>query len=444
MKLVTVGAIAALAVPFAASATNGYFQHGYGLKAKGMAGVGTAMAVDTFGGANNPASMVWVGNRIDFGADLFSPRRSASRSGSSPFLGPVDGSADSGSEYFIVPEFGYNKMMNPNLSLGVTVYANGGMNTDYAGGQIPAASACAGFNPNPGPYNLLCGNGKLGVDLMQLVIAPTLAYKLNANHSVGVSPLIGVQRFKVDGLQAFDNPIFSTSPGNVTNRGYEWAHGYGVRVGWFGKLSESVSLGAAYSTKIRMSRFDKYQGLFAEQGDFDMPENYNVGIAVKATPQLTIAADYQRINYGDVKSVGNTEQNLLPCFPGGNAAFCLGGNSGAGFGWKGVNVIKIGFEYRYNERWAWRAGYDRTDNPVSGRDIDFNILAPGVVQDHLTFGFTYKTSTNGELTFAYMHAFNHGVTAASLLNAYTAPLPAGNVSIKMYQDAIGVAYGWKM
>jgi len=33
------------------------------------------------------------------------------------------------------------------------------MNTDYPGGQIPAASACAGFNPKPGPYNLLCGNG---------------------------------------------------------------------------------------------------------------------------------------------------------------------------------------------------------------------------------------------------------------------------------------------
>ena len=444
MKLVTLGAVAALAVPFAASATNGYFQHGYGLKAKGMAGVGTAMAVDTFGGANNPASMVWVGNRIDFGADLFSPRRSASRSGSSPFLGPVDGSADSGSNYFVVPEFGYNRMINPNLYLGITVYANGGMNTDYPGGQIPAASACAGFNPNPGPYNLLCGNGKLGVDLMQLVIAPTLAYKLNANHSIGVAPLIGVQRFKVDGLQAFDNPNFSTSPGNVTNRGYEWAHGYGVRVGWFGKLSESVNVGAAYSTKIRMTEFDKYRGLFAEQGDFDMPENYNVGIAVKASPRLTVAADYQRINYGDVKSVGNTQQNLLACFPGGNAAFCLGGDSGAGFGWKGVNVVKIGFEYQYDERWAWRAGYDRTDNPISGRDIDFNILAPGVVQDHLTFGFTYKTSTNGELTFAYMHAFNHEVTASSLLNSYVAPLPAGNVSIKMYQDAVGVAYGWKM
>jgi long-chain fatty acid transport protein len=193
-----------------------------------------------------------------------------------------------------------------------------------------------------------------------------------------------------------------------------------------------------------MSKFDKYRGLFAEQGDFDMPENYNFGIAWKASPALTIAADYQHINYSDVRSVGNTQQNLLACFPGGNASSCLGGSNGAGFGWRNVDVFKIGFEYQYSDRWTWRAGYDHTDNPVTGRDIDFNILAPGVVQDHLTLGFTYRTSTNGELTFAYMHAFNNKVTAPSLLNSYTAPLPAGDVSIKMYQDAIGIAYGWKM
>lgn len=444
-KLIVRGFIAACLAPGLASATNGYFQHGYGLKAKGMAGVGTARAVDAFGGANNPASMVWVGDRIDFGADLFSPRREARRFGSSPLLGPVDGTADSDSIYFLIPEFGYNRMLDPNLSLGITVYANGGMNTNYPGGQIPAASACAGFNPNPGPYNLLCGNGRLGVDLSQLVIAPTLAYKFAPNHSVGISPLIGIQRFKVDGLQAFDNPFFSNSPGNVTNRGHDWAHGLGVRVGWLGKLTDSVSLGAAYSTKIYMSEFDKYKGLFAESGGFDMPENYNIGISITISPKLTVAADYQRINYSDVKSVGNPQANLVPCFFGGDRTACLGGPAGAGFGWKDVNVFKIGIEYQHDQRWTLRAGYDRTDNPVTGANIDFNILAPGVVRDHLTLGFTYRTSTSGELTFAYLHAFNHGVTAPSLLNQFVPPgVPAGNVSLKMYQNAFGVAYGWRM
>ncbi len=55
-----------------------------------------------------------------------------------------------------------------------------------------------------------------------------------------------------------------------------------MRVGWLGKLSDAVTLGAAYSSKMRMSKFDKYKGLFAEEGGFDIPEHYSLGIAFKA------------------------------------------------------------------------------------------------------------------------------------------------------------------
>ncbi len=227
-KLAICAALAAAFAPGLASATDGYFADGYGIKAKGRAGTGTAMASDAFGGANNPAAMVFVGDRIDFGVDLFSPKRSASRSGSSPLLGPIDGSADSDSDYFLIPEFGYNKMINPNMSLGVTVYGNGGMNTNYPGGQIPAASACAGFAtplPNAGPYNLLCGTGKLGVDLAQLVIAPTFAYKLTPSQGIGISPLFGVQRFKAEGLQGFARVL------DFTHECHQQRIRHGLRVG---------------------------------------------------------------------------------------------------------------------------------------------------------------------------------------------------------------------
>ena len=190
MKLkdcIRLAVISACCAPAFALATNGYFSHGYGMKSKGMAGATTAMADDAFGGATNPAKMVFVGDRIDFGADLFSPRRSASRTGS---IAGLNGTADSDSNYFLIPEFGYNKLISPNLSLGVTVYGNGGMNTDYPGGQIPAGNPiCGGFGGAGGPYNLLCGSGKLGVDLSQLIIAPTAAFKVSANHSLGISPL---------------------------------------------------------------------------------------------------------------------------------------------------------------------------------------------------------------------------------------------------------------
>ncbi len=424
----------------AALATDGYFQEGYGMKNKGMGGAATARAVDAFGGANNPASMAFLGNRLDvgIGAMVFSPIRESSRFGSG--VAGIDGTAESDRKFFLIPEFGVNWMLTPNLALGVTVYGNGGMNTDYPGGQIPAASACAAFNPGKPSYNLLCGDGRLGVDLAQVIIAPTLAYKFHPDHSIGVAPLLAGQRFAAKGLQAFAG--FSTDPANFTNRGHETSVGAGVRVGYFGRLAPGLSVGAAYATKIYMDEFDKYKGLFAEQGDFDIPENYNVGIAWQATPKLAIAFDYQRINYSDVKSVGNPSGLLLGC-AGGNLSNCLGGSNGAGFGWQDVNVFKLGVEYQYNQRWTLRAGYNRSDNPIRAEDVTINILAPGVIRDHVTLGATYVTPTGGEWTFFYMHAFNTGVTAQSFFTNFGAP-PTTTETIKMYQNSIGVAYSWRM
>jgi long-chain fatty acid transport protein len=433
---VAVAGIGALGLTGPAFATNGYFSHGYGMKAKGMGGATTATAMDTFGGASNPAKMVWVGDRIDFGLDIFSPRRTASREDSAAFGGAYNGKAESDSNYFPIPEFGYNRMINPDLSFGVTVYGNGGMNTDYnkdvAGPAF--APSCAGA-----PSNLLFGCGSLGVDLIQLIVAPTLAYKIAPNHSIGIAPLIGYQRFKVDGLQAFDELGFTSSPGDTTNRGYDHAFGWGVRVGWMGRLSDRVTLGAAYSSKVRMSEFDDYKGLFAEKGDLDIPENYSVGIAVKATPAVTVAFDVQRINYSKVRSIANGVTNTLV----NPVADPLGSSNGSGFKWRDQTNYKLGVEYEYSQALTLRGGYNYGKSPVRGDmdSITFNILAPGVVEHHLTLGATWTLANKAELTVAYMHAFSNTVTgpsATSLLGV------GGAEKLRMYQNSIGIAYGWKM
>src|SRR3990172_238471 len=100
MKKLTMVALTIAIAPAVANTTNGYFSHGYGMKAKGMAGAATATAIDTFGGAVNPAKMVWVGDRIDFGLDVFMPRRSASREGLAGPMAGYNGSSDSGSSTF--------------------------------------------------------------------------------------------------------------------------------------------------------------------------------------------------------------------------------------------------------------------------------------------------------------------------------------------------------
>jgi len=425
MKFTKVFAFMALAgMAGSAFATNGYFSHGNGMKAKGMGGAATATHDDAFFGANNPAAAAFAGSRLDLGVDLFSPRREASRTG----LGPFDGSVDSDSKYFLVPELGYNRMVNNNLALGVTVYGNGGMNSDYASGQTDLG-ICAGGAPNGQPGNLLCGVGSLGVDLMQLIIAPTAAYKIAPNHSIGISPLIGYQRFAAEGLQAFG--VMTATGGNL---GYDDAFGYGVRVGYMGKITPTVTIGAAYASKMRFEEFDKYKGLFAEQGGFDIPENYNLGVAWQATPVLKLALDYQRISYSDVNSIANP--SLVP--------FPLGADNGPGFGWQDIDVWKLGAEYKYSQQLTLRAGYSHGDNPIAASDVTFNILAPGVIKDHVTLGFTYTLASGNELTMSYMHAFSNDVSGASILPAFMNGAPAGTETIEMDQNALGIQYSWKM
>lgn len=403
---------ALLASPLtAALATNGYFSHGYGMKAKGMGGASVAMTDNAFAGANNPAIAAWAGDRLEAGVDVFSPERSMERSGL--------GLTKSGSDTFYVPEFGYNKKLSEQLGVGIAVYGNGGMNTDYAAQSIPAGGCGAGAPAS----NLFCGSGRLGVDLQQLIVAPTVGYKFSANHSVGVSPLLVHQIFKADGLQAFAG--MSASPQNLSNNGYDASNGFGVRLGYLGKISDRVMLGAAYTPRISMSKLGKYAGLFAEQGGFDIPESYALGATFQATPELLLALDYQRIGYGSVRSIANPSAGL-----GGP----LGAATGPGFGWRDINVYKLGLQWAVSPQLTLRAGINLGDNPVPGAAASFNTLAPGVVTTHYTAGLSYALSPTTEITVSYM---------AAPSNAVSGPNAGGGTdTIQMSQQSLGLQFGW--
>lgn len=399
-----------------AAATDGYFAHGYGVKSQGMGGVGIALPQDAIAAATNPAGMGLIGDRIDFGVTWFRPIRESEIVDNQAGMNGTFKANDS--KDFFIPEFGYNKVINDQLSLGVSVYANGGMNTDYN-------------RPIP-----LFGSTKAGIDMAQLFIAPTVAWKINENHTVGLSLNLAYQRFEAKGLQNFDNGNYSSSVGNVTNNGHENSYGAGLHFGWIGKVNDTVTLGATYQTKTYMTKFDKYKGLFAEQGDFDVPEQYGLGIAVKTTPKLTIAADVQRINYSDVDSVGASVTNLtIRQIP-------LGDNNGAGFAWRDVTAYKLGASYAWDETLTLRAGYNHSSQPIRKSETMFNMLAPGVVQDHLTLGATWTLPNKSELSIAYMHAFEKKVNGSGSIPSQG--FGGGDANLKMYEDSLGIAYGWNI
>ena len=411
---------AGLLVANDANATNGYFSHAYSIKNKGMAGAGVAAPMDAMVPSLNPAGLTEVGNRLDLGLTFFNPNReyNVDRDVGGPFSFPpalelAGGTFESDSDYFLIPSIGWSKQIDDRTAIGIAMYGNGGMNTDYQTMTFYDSSSTT-----------------TGVDLMQLFIAPTLATKITPTSSIGITPIIAAQFFEAKGVTSFG--VASADPNNISNKGHDSSLGFGARLGYLGQITEQISVGLSYQSKIYMDEFDDYAGLFAEQGDFDIPANWTVGFAYKPTPAVTVAVDLQRIYYSNVKSIANP---LLPNF----GMALLGNDNGAGFGWDDMTVFKIGLQWARSDQWTYRFGYSYGDQPIDASEVLFNILAPGVIKQHATFGFTYTFANASELDFSLAYAFEEDVKG---MNPFAAYGPQ-NITLTMNQWEVGLGYSWK-
>lgn len=396
-----------------AFATTGYFMHAYSVNSQGNAGTAIANFQDSLTIASNPAGLSWMGKRFDAGLTIFAPDRESEISGNrSGANGQYDGNSR---KYFLIPDVGYVHPINEQLTAGIAVYGNGGMNTNYKNN----------------PYAVYDNSGSAGISLTQAFISPALSWKYADNQSIALAANILYQRFKAQG---FDGDVFggvSANQAAISNRGNDDSYGVGARIGWSAKPTDQLTVGASYSSKIDASRFKKYEGLFAGRGDFDVPESYGVGLNYQLTPALSVATDYLRINYSDVDSVGNGLDQLFS-----NNLF--GTAQGPGFGWEDINVYKVSATYQASEKLTLRAGYSYNDQPVQNDQTFLNILAPGVVQEHLSVGATWKIDDQQKVSLAYTHALEETVKGQ---NSIPANFGGGEANLSMSQNILGISYG---
>lgn len=430
---------AALMAASAAHATNGYFLPGFGVHSSGMGGVGIAYGIDSISAAANPANLANTGMRGDIDFVMFSPRRSAhvyddpATPTVNGFFGTGLGEVDSGKEIFFMPNMGFSMPLSENLYAGVAFVANGGMNTTYDRNFFSIGTGSLPLPENPGRY------ATIGVDLAQLLIPVSVAYKPVENHSFGAAVQFAVQRFSARGIDAFGAFNISSAPNNLTGQGNDWSYGAGVRLGWQGDFfDDKLTLGATWASKTYMTEFDKYKGLFAEQGDFDIPSNFGLGIAFHPSKRLTVALDVSRILYEGIASVSNRgPAEAGTGIPGGcpTGDTCLGNDNGAGFGWEDQTVYKLGVNYQMTPSLAVRAGYNYGKSPITDDQLTFNTLAPATVEKHYSAGFTYRMNDNLRMSTFYMYVPEHRQTNCDLE-------VVDCVSIAMHQHVFGVSFGW--
>ena len=484
----------ALALPASAWATNGYFAHGWGTKSKAMAGVATALPQDTMVTATNPAGMAFIGQRFDIGVAAFSPSPRGYEANSDygtqtvpataggqnfnaqfPAGGFVTpGQYDSDSDWFLIPSLGYNHQITPDSTIGIAIYGNGGMNTDYPnavwenfapapnqqvfngqpvfatdppgtpldqggrvviqnGAPIPVTTPFPGSqNGNPG--GVLTATEPTGVNLEQLFVEVPYTIKLGERNSFGIAAVFAVQSFEAKGLQPFR--AASVHPDNVTNNGKDWSYGGGLHFGWYGEVNDQLALGLSYRTKMWMSKFDNYSGLFANGGAFDIPAMFNFGAAYKVQPNVTVAFDYQHIFYNEVDAISNSNDlDLTPCFgEGPKQSYCLGGSAGLGFGWDSMDVFKLGLRWDQSDHWKFFGGVSYNTNFLkTNRQALFNVLAPATIRWHLSVGATYVHSPKDEfnLSFTYMPKETVDGTSPSITGTQTGSIYMQQMDIEL-------------
>lgn len=408
------GGLAILGAASSASATDGYFTHGTGAKAKGSGGAEIAYAQDSLAIAANPASAINLGNRTDAGLDLFAPRRSAFIHGNGV---AADARYDGNdTKTFAIPEFGLVRQIDDKSAWGIAVYGNGGMNTDY----------------KSNPFGRFGAMRSAGVNLEQLFISPTYAYRLTPRQSIGISLDLLVQDFYAKGISPFASA--SQDPANFSNRSKDTALGAGLRIGYLANVTDKLAFGASWKSRTQSGEFKKYAGLFAEKGGFDVPSSYGLGISYQATQPLSIAFDVRKINYSEVKSVGNPLSQLFLGKP-------FGSDAGPGFGWRDVTSYKLGLNYVVSPELTVRGGYSHSTQPIATSQTFLNILAPATIQDQYTAGATWALKKNLELTGYVLIAPKKTVKGSGSIPV---TFGGGEADISLAETAVGFSLGWHL
>jgi long-chain fatty acid transport protein len=384
-----------------------------------------------------------------------------------------EGKFDSSSEYFPIPYVAKNWRMGNDNALTLIFYGRGGMNTDWddkstsawydptgQGGQGVQFAGTFGGEP----FNAV----EAGVDLSQAFLSLNYSGRLGDNFAWGFGPVFALQMFEAKGVPAYQpytktfNECFlqnfvgcDPTPTSLSDNGHEMSTGYGAAAGiWWG-ITENFSLGLSYQSKMSMSEFDEYSDLFADAGGFDIPSSAKFGLSFGGASDVRVNLDVEHTQYSDIGSVGNPMSNLFSCaFPvyGGTLAAtgdpklafaaaqaagvesCLGGKNGGGFGWDDMTTYKLGVEWTADENTTWRFGYSYGQQPIHDADITFNILAPGVMEQHITLGLTKRNPSGGAWNYSLMYAPSKSIEAVNPFD------PTQTIELEMSQFEFEVSY----
>ncbi|MER3317137.1 MAG: outer membrane protein transport protein [Allomuricauda sp.] len=436
----------------------GHIMQGVGSVNMSMGGAATAQPLDISGALQwNPASIsTFEGKILKFDIGLFSGSPKLYSTVTDPGSGfTFSGATEDDKGLSPMPAIAYVwGKADSKHTFGLSAFGISGFGVDF-----PTESNNPGslnFNPMEpaNPINFpqeFNGFGNLASDYMLLQVGFTWAYQVSEKFSIGVEPTINY-----GALEIGPNPLARP---DFTGKGYPISDkagsiGFGAQIGVFYDTQSGFKIGASYKTQQYFGdmKFDsKYlDGSEAPEVKFTMnyPAVYSIGLGYSKST-FDLALDYRYVDYENTDGFEKSGWELADNgFPTGAVN---------GFGWKSINVISAGIQYKGIDKLPLRVGYTYSSNPINEDEnlTFFSMPATAIIAHAFQFGFSYPINDNLNLDAVYHHGISDGKTKGTMLNptpdvmggpwnAETNPLGAfpSSVSYDMTTDLVmvGITY----
>jgi long-chain fatty acid transport protein len=409
-------------------AQSGHLMQGVGAVNMSMGGASTAQPIDISGALKwNPAAIsAFEGSTISLNIGLFMANPELSSTVPTP-NGPMSGKSTDVKSNSILPSLGfvYGRKDSKHI-FGAFAFGVSGFGVDFPESMT---------NPINMPQSM-GGFGNLTSNYMMLQTGLSYAYKISKSLSIGVSP-----NFNIATLELKPNPTANPTMAGYPTTNNALATGFGGQIGVFYQNEEGFKLGASYKSKQQFSNFEfenTYLDNSSSKNSFKMnfPAVYSLGVGY-SNSKVDLAFDFRHVEYS--KTEGFEDY-------GWSATGAV-----KGFGWKDMQVLSLGAQYKGIKKLPLRVGYTYNTNPIKPELAFFSTSATAVIQNACQFGFGYEFSEKLTLNAVYHNAKSDGSTEGPIYNPMLAgqndslgTVPNSKVSYKMDTSMIMLGISYKI
>lgn len=358
-------------------ATNGDNLIAAGTKARGMGGVGIAVAHGAESGLSNAAMLTSIeGTEIEFGGTVFMPDIKTTIGGF------ADGALSSDADLSMIPEVSIAHKIDDNWYIGIGMWGTAGMGTDFQDNPQDLMSG-------------LTGNMRMVTNLQLMQFGVPVAYK-TGGLSLSVTPIVQYGNLDINYVMpaGMNGLPADMSVGSGIAQDFGFGYNLGFAYDFAANGVDGLTLGAIYKSAIEMdydgqltTAVGPFTGgmpltLLPDGDTLEQPSEYGVGIAYEMQGH-TFAFDYRKVKWSDAKGY-------------------------EAFGWDDSDIYAFGYAYTENE-WTVRLGYNYASSAVvEGMDPRlnfFNLLGfPATQEKHYTVGASYEFTKQFAVDLAYVYA----------------------------------------